>query len=190
MLRLLIQRGRFALIIVSVLVAAMLGFLYHQHRVDELADRLADVSSKLARLEQRITTREQADPWLPVECAYEDGLGQSPQHPCFTSFESLRLAPQKFHGRWIGVRGFYVGGFETSRLSGTLPSGEPILVEMHRPSVWVDGDFPDTWPPKKINVVGQFINGPAGHMSAYFGRLQSAKLVPETESLKPEWLAR
>jgi hypothetical protein len=64
------------------------------------------------------------------------------------------------------------------------------LADMHRPSIWVEGSFPTTWPPKKINVIGQFINGPAGHMSAYFGRLQSAKLVPETDPPKPEWAER
>ncbi len=165
----------------AVCACVTLASIHVSRRFDDLAARLDAATSKLARLEKRVTAREAADPWLPVECSYEFDLGTSADHPCFTSFENLRLAPQKFHGRWIAVRAYYMSGFETSALMAEVPSAGQNLIAQHLPQVWVDAPIPVTWPPKKMNIIGLFVNGPSGHMSAYFGTLRTAKVIPNNE---------
>lgn len=176
-----------ALFILAVAIACI-GYtaMHLSRRFDDLSARLEAATGKLAILEKSVAVREQADPLMPVECSDEEGLGASADHPCFVSFESLRLSPQKFHGRWIAVRALYISGFETSALLGYMPDAHRNIVEQRVPMVWVDADTDNSWPPRKMNFIGQFFNGPSGHMSACFGRLRTAKVIPDTERQERE----
>lgn len=148
---------------------------YAVARYFKLATEFNDVTRRVISLEQKIRYRETADPLMPVECAIDAGLGETQNRPCRTTFDRLLRVPQQFHGRWIAISGMYGSNFEESALySLTFERSEPPIMN-HHSAIWISPAIPSSKPSfeKKI-FVGKFHNGPAGHLSAYFGELIDA----------------
>jgi hypothetical protein len=113
-----------------------------------------------------------------VECSYQEGLGESAKWPCFTSFEKLRVAPQTFHGRWIAVRGFYVGGFETSSLSGVLADGKLNIPASHQ---WAGGAHERVFWQARIGNVGcGYGTTKSGRQGAALSRLRISSRISQS----------
>lgn len=153
---------------------------YVVNRFTAITSKLEDISEHVAYLERSMKVREQADPLIASECSVEPDLGHSKGRPCRTTFDRLLQAPEKFHGRWIQVSGIYASRLEESALySLSYEETDPIIFQ-HHSAVWVNPVLQvDGLPLGKRIIIGKFHNGPSGHLSAYFGKLDDASDATE-----------
>lgn len=163
-----------------IALVCVIGGGYIVNRFAAITSKLKDVSERVAYLEGSIKAREQADPLIASECSVEPDLGDSRDRPCRTTFDRLLLAPEKFHGRWIQLSGLYASRFEESALySLSYKETDPIIFQ-HHSAVWVNPVLQvNGLPPGNRMIIGKFHNGPSGHLSAYFGKLDDASDVTE-----------
>lgn len=167
-------------IVCFITLICVIGGGYVVNRFAKITSKLEDVSEHVAYLERSIKAREQADPLIASECSVEPDLGHSRGRPCRITFDRLLLAPQKFHGKWIQVSGVYASRFEESALySLSYKETDPIIFQ-HHSAIWVNPVLQvDGLPLDKRMIIGKFHNGPSGHLSAYFGKLDDASEVTE-----------
>jgi hypothetical protein len=139
------------------------------------------LSGRVVILEAANAKRDLVDPLMPIECTLGDDLGQSSDRPCFVEFYRLHDTPQQFEGRWVGVKGNYVSGFE---MSAFFPDSKQLdqkkgkdlqTLDIHS-AMWLSPGFSDGEQYREIYVIGKFHRGPAGHLGAYFGELEGAIL--------------
>lgn len=145
-----------------------------------------DARARVDKIEAALKQRDNADPLVARECV-EMNAGDAPDRPCVTTLQRLAQTPQRFHDRWVLLRGIYVSGFEQSAL---FPM--PVEPEMPPPTdrpmppptfdrytaVWVRFDPTSTnlEGTPELTVVGRFKRGPAGHLGDYFGELTNAQV--------------